>query len=62
MTDPLAPTGLVPDDLRTVAEQLRSNAATRGDTPALVSLEDGKAKSINDYRGKKIVLHIWASW
>ena len=41
----LAPTGLVPDGFQTVAEQLRSNAATRGDEPALMSVEDGKALS-----------------
>jgi acyl-coenzyme A synthetase/AMP-(fatty) acid ligase len=43
MTDPLAPTGLVPDNYQTVAEQLRANAVARGDAPALVSIEDGKA-------------------
>ena len=45
MTDTLAPTGLVPDGFQTVAEQLRSNAATRGDSPALVSVDDGRALS-----------------
>jgi len=45
MTDPLAPTGLVPDDFRTVAEQLRTNAERRGGEPALVSVEDGRTLS-----------------
>ena len=26
------------------------------------SLEDGKAASIADYRGQKVLLHIFASW
>lgn len=43
MTDTLAPTGLMPDGFQTVAEQLQANAATRGDWPALISLEDGKS-------------------
>lgn len=45
VTDPLAPTGLVPDGFRTVADQLRSNASGRGDAPALVSVDDGKQLS-----------------
>ena len=45
MTDMLAPTGLVPDGFQTVAEQLHSNAAARGDTAALMSVDDGKALS-----------------
>ena len=28
----------------------------------LPSLRDGSPHSIKDWRGKKIVLHIWASW
>lgn len=42
MTGLLEPTGLVPDDFRSVAEQLRSNAERRGGEPALVSVEDGR--------------------
>lgn len=45
MTDVLTPTGLVPDSYRTVTEQLRANAAARGDAPALVSVDDGKSLS-----------------
>ena len=45
MTDTLAPTGLVPDGYRTVAEQLQTNAAARGDAPALISADDGRALS-----------------
>lgn len=32
--------------------------------PALLlpSLLDGKPLSVKDFRGKKTVLHIWASW
>ena len=29
---------------------------------ALPSLATGEAVSISDYRGKKLVLHVWASW
>ena len=43
MTDPLAPTGLVPDGFQTVAEQLKANAANCGDKPALISIEDGNS-------------------
>ena len=42
MTTTLTPTGLVPDEFRTVAEQLKSNVATRGDQPALTSIDNGK--------------------
>lgn len=28
----------------------------------LPRLEDGSAASVSDYRGQKLVLHIWASW
>ncbi len=28
----------------------------------LPSLSDGRPMSIADFRGKKVVLHIWASW
>ena len=28
----------------------------------LPSLEDGRASSIAQFRGQKLVLHIWASW
>ncbi len=28
----------------------------------LPSLEDGRPTSIADYRGKKVILHIFASW
>ena len=45
MTDALAPTGLVPDGFRTVAEQLQANASAHGDAPALVSVDDGKSLS-----------------
>jgi acyl-CoA synthetase (AMP-forming)/AMP-acid ligase II len=54
MTDALAPTGLVPDGFRTVAEQLRSNVTTRGDHPALVSIEDGKSLSWDTLYGLTI--------
>lgn len=47
MTDTLAPTGLVPDSFQTVAQQLQANVATRGDEPALISVEDGKTLSWN---------------
>ncbi len=29
---------------------------------ALPSIEDGRVVSIANFRGKKTVLHIWASW
>ncbi len=28
----------------------------------LPSLEDGRPGSIADFRGQKIILHLWASW
>ena len=28
----------------------------------LPTLEDGQPLSVADYRGKKVILHIWASW
>ena len=28
----------------------------------LPTLEDGSRASIRDYRGKKLMLHVWASW
>lgn len=28
----------------------------------LPSLEDGKPASVSDFRGQKLILHIWASW
>ena len=45
MTDPLAPTGLLPDTVTSIADQLRTNAQRRGDQPALVSMEDGRTLS-----------------
>lgn len=29
---------------------------------ALPRMEDGRAVSVSDFRGQKLVLHIWASW
>ncbi|MDC0033123.1 acyl--CoA ligase [Alphaproteobacteria bacterium] len=48
MTDPLKPTGLVPDSFQTIADQLRENAARRGDASAMISVEDGKTLSWED--------------
>lgn len=31
-------------------------------TVSLPSLEDGRPASIADYRGKKVILHVFASW
>ena len=28
----------------------------------LPSLDDGSASSVSDFRGQKLILHIWASW
>lgn len=28
----------------------------------LPSLDDGRPLSLEDFRGRKLVLHIWASW
>ena len=28
----------------------------------LPSLDTGEPASVRDYRGKKLVLHVWASW
>jgi acyl-CoA synthetase (AMP-forming)/AMP-acid ligase II len=47
MTALLAPTGLLPDAVETIAAQLARNAATRGDKPALVSVDDGRALAWN---------------
>jgi acyl-coenzyme A synthetase/AMP-(fatty) acid ligase len=47
-TGPLTLTGLVPDSFRTVADQLRSNAETKGLSPALVSIETGKSLTWQD--------------
>ncbi len=43
MTDPLAPTGLLPETVETIAAQLARHAGTRGDVPALVSVDDGRS-------------------
>lgn len=43
--DPLAPTGLLPDTVIPIAEQLRANAEQSGDRLALVGVEDGRALS-----------------
>ena len=43
--DPLAPTGLVPEGWRSVADQLYANAAARPESPALVCVDDGRALS-----------------
>lgn len=43
--DPLAPTGLLPDRVVPVADQLRANAARFGDRSALVCVEDGRSLS-----------------
>ena len=29
---------------------------------ALPALEDGRARSIADFRGRKVILHVFASW
>ncbi len=31
-------------------------------TVELPSLADGSRASVKDYRGKKLMLHVWASW
>jgi hypothetical protein len=31
-------------------------------TTAFPSLEDGRSRSVADFRGKKLILHIFASW
>ena len=31
-------------------------------TLALPALEDGRPSSVADYRGKKVILHVFASW
>jgi hypothetical protein len=31
-------------------------------TISLPSLDDGRPMSVRDFRGKKLVLNIWASW
>lgn len=28
----------------------------------LPSLQDGRPMSVTDFRGEKLILHIWASW
>lgn len=28
----------------------------------LPSIEDGAARSLSDFRGEKLMLHVWASW
>ena len=28
----------------------------------LPSIEDGRDMSISDFRGRKLMLHVWASW
>jgi len=35
---------------------------TRFPTLALPALEDGRPRSIADFRGQKVILHIFASW
>lgn len=46
-------TGMAADDLRVGSP-----------FPSLVlpSLEDGRPLAVADFRGRKTVLHIWASW
>jgi acyl-coenzyme A synthetase/AMP-(fatty) acid ligase len=43
MTYPLAPTGLLPDAVESIADQLSRNAAARGDELALISVDDGRS-------------------
>lgn len=45
MIDPLAPTGLLPDRVDSIAEQLRANAARSADKAALICVEDGRTLS-----------------
>ena len=47
MTDPLAPTGLLPDAVESIAAQLARHAAARGEAPALVCVDDGRALTWN---------------
>ncbi len=43
ITDSLAPTGLLPDEMQPIADQLRANAARSGDRAALICVEDGRS-------------------
>ena len=42
------------------AEELKVGATFPNLT--LPSLQDGRPLSIADFRGEKLILHIWASW
>ena len=59
MSDPLAPTGLVPDEFRTVTAQLAANAAMRGDAPAVISVVDGRRISWRALYRKTTQLGYW---
>ena len=49
----------------TAAQELPSTGFTVGEpfpVTAFPSLEDGQPMSVADFRGKRLILHIFASW
>jgi cytochrome c biogenesis protein CcmG/thiol:disulfide interchange protein DsbE len=47
---------------RTLDSQLARGLKPRAPTLPLTDLRDGKPASLTDYRGKVVLLNIWASW
>jgi len=47
---------------RTLDSQLARGQKPAAPSLALTSLRDGKPVSLNDYRGKVVLLNVWASW
>ncbi len=52
----------VPSGARAQGSSHRFEVGTPFPTLSLPSLEDGRPASIADFRGQKVILHIFASW
>jgi len=56
---------LVPEEVATSSAQRRDSPFAVGDLfpdLAFPSLEDGTPTRLSDFRGKKVMLHVFASW
>ncbi len=52
----------VPSEARAQSSSGGFEVGTPFPTLSLPSLEDGRPASIADFRGQKVILHIFASW
>ena len=52
----------VPSEARAQSSSHRFEVGTPFPTLSLPSLDDGRPASIADFRGQKVILHIFASW